>query len=233
MEVVNAKSFDLPWSISVPMSDVDELKRSFGITTQYYQANIGNFRGKAVKWSGARTRHLMSEDIFRVYKSHDAGVEASDRPQLKMSALEGVVWFARRHAWHLVPKAACVPLLLFVGVPMVFDLSAMFADSAFKGGGQEQKNVVRSEAVKPFSVTKTEDAVFSGTEPVPPAVDVLVTETDEVQVVMLYEKGVMLNDGRKISVGDSFRYQTQEETLCSVCVECGLVMFLSGKRVYF
>jgi hypothetical protein len=58
LEIVNVKSLHLPFPISIPMSDVDELKRAFWIKTQYYQANVGNFRGKAVKWNGATTRHL-------------------------------------------------------------------------------------------------------------------------------------------------------------------------------
>jgi hypothetical protein len=103
LEVVNLKSMNLPFPFSIPLSDIYELKKAFGIKTQYYQANNGQFRGKAIRWDGLSERFLMSREIFEVYKSHDAGSD-SDRPELNLTPFEGCMWFARKHAWHLVPK---------------------------------------------------------------------------------------------------------------------------------
>lgn len=50
---------------------------------------------------------------------------------------------------------------------------------------------------------------------------------------MLFAKGVMLNDGRKIAVGDTFDYEGAPETLACVNVDCGIVGFESGKKVRF
>lgn len=230
VEIVNVKSLELPFPISVPMADVDELKRAFGITTQYYQANIGNFRGKAVKWNGAVHRHLMSEDIFRVYKSHDAGVEESDRPQLKMSRLEGVLWFARRHAWHLVPKALCVPVLIFVVIPMLFNLPTLFADS-MSGGKKDARSKVQD--VKPNIVTESPAAESAMSITVPEPMPIAEPVKPSVKIVMLFERGVMLDDGTKIEIGETLTYEGQEETLACVSVECGIAGFESGKRVRF
>jgi hypothetical protein len=36
LEIVNVKSLHLPFPLSIPMSDIDELKRAFGVKTQYY-----------------------------------------------------------------------------------------------------------------------------------------------------------------------------------------------------
>ena len=114
LEIVNMKSMVLPFPISVPMADLEELKTSFGIKTQYYQANVGNFRGKAVRWQGASHRHLMSPEIFSVYKSHDAGMEESDRPSLNLTKWESIKWFLGRHGWHLIPKFFLVMAFPFV-----------------------------------------------------------------------------------------------------------------------
>ena len=145
LEIVNLKSFDLPFPISVPMEDFYELRSAFGIKTQYYQANVGNFRGKAIRWSKAVQRHMMTADIYRVYKSHDAGLEESDRPSVKRTPLEGVLWFAKRHGWHLVPKFVgilSIPILL----PMVlFSLPGLISSSA--GGSLELSDSAVTEKI--------------------------------------------------------------------------------------
>jgi hypothetical protein len=261
LEIVNLKSLSLPFPFSVPMSDIDELKRSFGITTQYYQANKGNFRGKAVRWSGAVDRHMMSGDIYRVYKSHDAGVEASDRPSLKMRPLEGVLWFARRHAWHLIPKAVVTLGIPFVGVPLLFGLPL-----AVMKGAQVDKQVVQLETKESKDESKGQAGRVAMGEPREPSkqdvrlvpspetrsfgADPRVVEgiessvvervesgriesKREVKIVMLYQKGVLLDDGRKIAIGETFDYAGETETLVVACAACGVIVFESGKRIKF
>lgn len=55
----------------------------------------------------------------------------------------------------------------------------------------------------------------------------------ETKIVMLYEGGLMLDDGRKIAIGDTFDFEGASETLGCVNVDCGIVGFESGKRVRF
>jgi hypothetical protein len=256
LEIVNVKSLVLPFPISVPMADFDEVKRSFGIKTQYYQANIGNFRGKAVKWNGAVQRYLMTSDIFRVYKSHDAGVEESDRPQLKMSPLEALLWFTRRHGWHLIPKVACVPLLLFVGVPMLFSVPDVLAKGMMKDvEGKEKQTTAaikkqngqigQSDSRSIGSVGTSAESEIPGngeetvrgsrhSEEVGEAWKTTgIVKAVNVKIVMLFEGGVMLDDGRKIAVADVFEYEGRTETLLDVNVGAGIVVFESGRKVRF
>jgi hypothetical protein len=273
LEIVNVKSLVLPWPISVPMSDFEELKRSFGITAQYYQANVGNFRGKAIRWSGASERHLMSTDIFRVYQSHDSGVESSDRPSLKMTPLGGVVWFARRHAWHLVPKLGLIASIPFVGMFVLMSLPGLLASSMTgskfaapagqvekveeksKESGHEKKesgvertvgkSVIKDslEGVPVMVHSAAEGAVVPSGVDVAPGVGVpsgvggmfgVGRESKrEVKIVMLYQKGVMLNDGRKVTIGEAFDIDGETETLCVACPVCGVIGFESGKRIKF
>jgi len=278
MEVVNAKSFVLGWPVNVPMMDIDELKRSFGINTQYYKINHGNFRGKAVQWGkGAAENHLMSSEIFKVYQSHDSGVESSDRPSLKMSPLEGMIWFARRHAWHLVPKFVCVIALPFVVGGAVMSMPQLLASAALGGKKPDVPPVIQevkqdvNKAVKPEdnkdgkieSVEKSRVAMREPIVPsrvegraVPPSqagAGILASGVDarvelpveervesrrvepkkEVKIVMLYKEGVMLNDGRKISYGETFEFEGKTETLLVACPVCGVIVFESGKRIKF
>ena len=265
LEIVNLKSLVLPWPVNVPMSDFDELKRSFGITTQYYQSNVGNFRGKAIRWSGASDRHLMGTDIFRVYQSHDAGVEALDRPSLKMSPFEGVLWFARKHGWHLLPKFGVIVSLPFVAMFVLGSLPGFLmaavsdkkpevsvvqveakraeskesrvGESVIDDRAQRLSGVVSSSDVRSVEsvggVVESGVGVSSGVGKSFGVFGVGGESTREVRVVMLYQKGVMLNDGRKITIGEAFDVDGKSETLSVACPQCGVIGFESGKRVQF
>jgi len=271
LEIVNLKSLYMPFPINVPMSDFDEVKRAFGILTQYYRSNVGNFRGKAIKWTGASEQHLMSPDVFRVYQSHAAGMESSDRPSLKMSPVQGLLWFGRRHAWHLVPKIACVISIPYVFCMVFMGLPNWLASAAV---GVKKPDEVKQEVkteVKPeenkdgknASVVKSRVAVSesvasprvesravslpaAGAGFVTNGVDERVMlphgervaerrveEKKAVKIVMLYKEGVMLNDGRKISYGETLEIEGNTETLSLACPVCGVIVFESGKRIKF
>jgi hypothetical protein len=250
LEIVNVKSLHLPFPISVPMADIDEVKRAFGIRTQYYQANVGNFRGKAVKWSGSTSRHLMSEEIYRVYKSHTKSNESSDRPSLDMSPIEALVWFARRHAWHLVPKIGGVVVSPFViygimsGAPSVLS-AAVVKPKVESTQKTEQKNEVsvtqekQVEAVP--SLSSSVVSPVASPSPVPgssvPGTGIFgiggKSEPLVTEIVALYPDGVLLSNGKKYRVGETFIFEGQEEILRCVNVVCGKVCFESGKIVTF
>ena len=273
LEIVNMKSLHLPFPISVPMADFDELKRSFGIKTQYYQANVGNFRGKAVKWSGAVQRYVMTADIFRAYKSasHGSAEESLDRPDLKMTPLEGIRWFIGRHAWHLVPKFAGILAIPILGGWFLMSLPSLFA-SAVSGSNNtdsnnssivEQKEEVKDESAREQRIERIERAesgerftpsvsdarailpppartavagrgVIEGeSASVPSGVIPRAESKREVKIVMLYQKGVVLDDSRKISIGEAFEFEGKAETLVVACAVCGVIVFESGKRIHF
>jgi hypothetical protein len=235
LEIVNVKSLHLPFPISVPMSDIDEVKRAFGIRTQYYQANVGNFRGKAVKWSGATSRHLMSEEIYRVYKSHTKSNESSDRPSLDMSPIEGLIWFSRRHWWHLLPKLGGVVSLPFIIVWMMHGIPSLLSAAVVKPqlesttklpkepSGPKVKSIEVSEPLPIVSEKPVERGVLGFGGIVEP----------ENEIVMLYPDGVLLRNGKKYKIGETFILEGKEETLKCVSVRCGKVCFESGKTITF
>ena len=252
LEIVNMKSMILPFPFSVPFQDIYDLKASFGIKTQYYQANVGNFRGKAVSWSGTSQRCLMSPDIFSVYKSHDAGVEESDRPSLKMTPVEGLLWFARRHGWHLAPKILGVILLPYILLKVLLGLP-MFLMNAAAGEKTPTAEVAPPAVVKNIEIpdppkaippgpTKTDSSIRSTTPPAAP----LATRKEEpvpvrpeplpakrAKLVMLFNGGVILDDGSKIKIGEKIDYDGKTETLADACAICGVIVFESGKRIRF
>jgi hypothetical protein len=245
LEIVNVKSLHLPFPISVPMSDIDEVKKSFGVNTQYYQANVGNFRGKAVKWSGATSRHLMSSEIYRVYKSHTKSNESSDRPSLDMSPIEALVWFARRHWWHLLPKLGGIVSLPFIIVWMMHGIPSLLSAAVVKPKVESPSSLQKTEPTVSVSKTKSSEVSQSlsvvSPSPVPDGsvsgTELLgfggKVELDSFEIVMLYPDGILLRNGKKYKVGETFMLEGKEETLECVNVRCGIARFLSGKTVTF
>jgi hypothetical protein len=241
LEIVNVKSLHLPFPISVPMSDIDEVKRAFGIKTQYYQANVGNFRGKAVKWSGATSRHLMSEEIYRVYKSHTKSEESSDRPSLDMSPIEGLIWFARRHWWHLLPKLAGVVSLPFVIVWIMHGVPSLLSAAVVKSKIESSVTLQKTESLpveKPMRSEVPEPLPTKTSSPVPPpSGSILGFGNDKPEpvseIVMLFPNGILLSNGKKYKIGETLTIEGKEETLKCVNVRCGIVGFVSGKTVTF
>ena len=250
LEIVNMKSLDLPWPISVPMIDIYDLKSAWGLKTQYYQANIGNFRGKAVKWGGAIQRYMMTPDIFRVYKSHDSGMEESDRPSLNMTKFESLRWFVRKHGWHLVPKIVGIVSIPFVVAKVLFSLPVLLMAAA-SGGASANEEVAAtvpavvqqvtdgvpespsrstaSLAVRPAPASG--EVLPAATIPAPVRVEPAVTK--QLKMVMLFNGGVIFDDGSRVTSGEKIDYEGQTETLAFACAVCGVVGFESGKRVRF
>ena len=259
LEIVNMKSMDLPWPISVPMIDIYDLKSAWGIKTQYYQANIGNFRGKAVRWSGAIQRYMMTPDIFRVYKSHDAGMEESDRPSLNMTKLGSLRWFFGKHGWHLVPKVGGIVAMPFVLAKVLFSLP-VFLMTAVSGNFSEisaavpavVQEVSAEESPSPPSLDRNipmarqsaspairpaaapgESSPVAKVESIPAPTRVEPVVVKRLKMVMLFNGGVIFDDGSRVTSGEAFDYEGKTETLAFACAVCGVVGFESGKRLRF
>jgi zona occludens toxin (predicted ATPase) len=250
LEIVNIKSLKLPFPISISMEDIEVLKESFGIKAQYYQANHGNFRGKRVVWGGAPDRLLMSEDIFKVYKSHDAGVEESDRPSLKMTRIEALLWFGRRHGLHLGLKLGFLIFLLFLLPSIFLGLPNKVMAAMQKKNEANKPAVIEKESDKKALEPLSKPVVAPAPVPLAPQVSrpaaappgvsqelpAPVVKPEPLRsktIVMLFVKGVMLDDGSKYKVGETFDYDGSSETLAMACAVCGVVIFESGKRKRF
>jgi len=232
LEIVNLKSLTLSFPVSLPMADVYELREAFGIKTQYYQANVGNFRGKAVRWGEASYRHLMSDSIFRCYASHASGI-AADRPPLNRTPWEGIVWFTRKHGWHLIPKFVFAVSLPFVVMYTVIALPAVLMAAVESGG-----TPVANDPPEPPAVIKTETppplpAVRQPETPPLPAPVAPAIPVERVKFSMLFNGGIILDDGRKIAIGETMGYAGETETLAAACAVCGIIIFESGKRIRF
>ena len=69
------------------------------------------------------------------------------------------------------------------------------------------------------------------TRPVPARVESLPVK--QAKCVMLFNGGVILDDGRKITIGETLDFAGKTETLAFACAVCGVIGFESGKRERF
>ncbi|MBQ6615417.1 MAG: hypothetical protein IJH67_03515 [Thermoguttaceae bacterium] len=107
--VINIKGRVLPF-FGIPFADIDVVKQAWGFDQQYANILYGNYLGRAFK--AESTLHiLLKPEIYKLYKSHFSS-ESSDRPSLHLSKFGAVMWFLRRHLWHLLFKGVLVWLVL-------------------------------------------------------------------------------------------------------------------------
>lgn len=252
LEIVNAKNMVLRFPINIPLADFDVVKESFGIRNQYYQVNIGQYRGKAVRWTGSAERHVMTDEIFRVYKSHTMSDDTSDRPSLKMTPFESAIWFARRHAWHIVPKVgvlACGIGVLLYGP----DVVQAGLKKGLKNDKKAETNVTVTETTKPATQSDVVSAVKIVPDPQTVAdleqcrkttrdYEARIKELEDSKaaadaqaaasaaIVGMYENGVITAKGDRVNVGNPIQYGGNCRCLISVDVAKSTIE-LDGKEI--
>ena len=179
-----------------------------------------------------------------------------------MNWYEGLWWFARRHGWHLGPKIIGVVLFPFLVVWLLSSLPSFAMSAIEKSNQAKQVEVIEDESSKESSEQSVKPVGLPPTSAdaraVPPTrarassaggegsartagpieevrAEVVRRESNkEVRIVMLHQKGVVLNDSRKIAIGEALEYEGTQETLAIACAVCGVIVFESGKgTLYF
>jgi hypothetical protein len=123
-----------------------------------------------------------------------------------MSPFEGLIWFARRHAWHLVPKLAGIVSLPFLlmglmsTIPSV--LSGAVTKSELKSSSSEKPSSQVLEPVKPVidpQITKEKVAFEQKLRETETKLEQAKSARSvETEIVMLIPDGVLLRNGKKV-----------------------------------
>jgi hypothetical protein len=247
LEVVNLKSQFLPFPLNIPVSDLDVIKESFGVKTQYYVVNHGKLRGRYVRWTGGTEKHLMVSEIFEIYQSHSLSEVSGDRPSLSMSRVESIFWFLRKHGYHLVPKF----IGFFVGIPLLFYIVLFCFPSFLVSSVSSSKvEVVPSEHhVKNSNLDIVKNEKLEGKdysfyhqifseqflyiEYLEEELFLLKSQLNKIgEVVSLFEGGFLLRGGRRILVGEVYSVNGVDRVLQRVDVLGGILYFDSGEPLF-
>lgn len=245
-QVENAKHHGLPFPLNIPFADVDIVKEAFGFHTQFYRVSVGKYQGRRVKFDRETTSHLMKEDVFACYNSHTLSDVQSDRPSLKLSKIGAVMWFVKKHGWHLGLKLLIAVFLLYWGLNLVTQAPGILTKALTSNLAQgiapapEKTTVPKLEPPSPPMIPGIPDAPVTPPVPISPHVgcgDPHCTHDHSLPVLKMNEKitavfpaGVITDNGRR-RIGQPVSIDGIEEVIKSTNVRQGVVTFESGKKV--
>lgn len=265
-DVQNFKTGLLPY-INIPLRDVLTVLRSWGIHRQFYTLSKGRLVGKNIKWGGAQT-HSITPDLFTVYNSHSAGVFdnketglSSDEPDLELSRIGSLLWFARRHAWRFLLIVGIVAGGIFgaiygVKTAPVF-LSSLVSSSMSISSPDGKKHKVGEPKEPPVFVSDgkllpLDKAAGSHSKTEAMAllleqqgqllkaqdeqIEELKKEVEKLKegfmVAAIYSGGIVLKNNLRVQVGDDLNYNGQDEKLEAVNPATGTILFSSGRKAF-
>ena len=245
-QVENAKYGSLSFPLNIPFADIDVVKESFGIKGQFYRVSVGKYQGRRVKFDNEVTSHLMTQEVFACYSSHTLSDVSSDRPSLNLSRRGAILWFTKKHGWHLILKLiAAVFIVLFAlhffkQMPLIITRTLSSTLTPAKMSPAPEKTTVPKMSPAP--------PVVPGIPPsqiIPPApighgcndpnctidhsVPVPLMKPNE-KITAVFPLGVITDNGRR-KIGQPVSIDGTEEIIKTINVRQGVVVFESGKMV--
>lgn len=217
LEVLNVKNriFGI-WPFTIPMSDIDVIRESFGMQSQMSHIKRGVFDANKISYDKSCEVFLLRPWVFELYRSHSEGGESFDRPSLKLGKLGSIVWFARRHFLRLSMWGIVAVTALVTTGNVLSSLPRIFMDGGMKKSG------VKSAAPVPilgpsFSVMEKPKSTCHVGE-------------GEVEVIGFVRGGVITPKG-VLRKDDHLIYEGEKDFVKSVDVVRGIVHLGSGRTI--
>lgn len=222
--IINVKSKTFPF-LNIPFADFDVIKEAFGCKRQIANVLYGNYIGKSFKQQSQYTI-VLSPAIYALYKSHmlSKGGEQTDRPSLKLSRIGAIMWFARKHAWHLGLKVFCV-LSVFATIYYVLAFApSHLSKTLVKGGSFVKLDTPESAKIeKPVKPAKPATSVIS---PSPVPLKSYSDDSDDEferekawyksNYIYVYGKDYIITDVGRVEIGGEFERGGKKFKLLSV-----------------
>lgn len=205
--VVNIKNKVLPL-LNIPFSDFDVIKEAWGCTRQVVNILYGNYLGRSLRIQN-KFSLVLKPEIFALYSSHSSEKGVSgDRPSLNLSRVGSILWFVRRHFFHVSFK-----LLLVYGAFWGLSFIIKEFPTILSEGLSDSFTMQTGGSVEESSPSDVESIP---TPPVPslPLSSPLPVVSD-VPVVYGVDY-VILRSGKKVFKGDVFSYEGKDVILQSV-----------------
>ena len=226
-EIRNIKNLRVPL-LQIPMQDIDVVREAWGCKQQYAVAVRGVLYQNRVVFNGESETILLNHRIFALYRSHKTA-EASDRPSLRLGRLGSLLWFVRRHAWHIGLKVFVVLFGAWAILRTLYSMPSVMMQS-IKTGKPEVTPVVASPLPDspPPGMMRSSVSGKPG-EITPIAVPSRIGNTDTI-ITGFVRGGVITPDG-VLRVNDHIDYDGSIDVIDSVDVGKGIVYLRSGKKV--
>jgi hypothetical protein len=225
-EVLNVKNIVIgKWPFTLPMSDIDVVREAFGYPVQLAHIRRGVCEARKIVYDSAHDVFVLSPQLFKMYRSHTMSKESLDRPSLKMSRFQALVWFVSRHilrfGFWFVLCFTCVFCLFsfFKEFPKIL-VNGLTVNSVKVSTDKSENKVIEKNEVERKKLDSTEQILLT------PSANVVKLD---VKILGFISDGLITDDGVKM-IGDAIIYKGKEDVISSVQVRSGIVEFTSGEK---
>lgn len=218
--VINIKNVTIGrWPFTLPMSDVDVVRESWGFPQQLAHISHGMCHGERVTYDKHAEVFLLTPTLFRLYQSHTKSSEAMDRPSLKMSRWKSIAWLMRRNGFRLGFWTMAALAVLFG-----------FFNLISKGPGVIQKTL--TGGLKPATFVQKQEKTETDTpyRVVLPETSVNGKVDAEDQIFGFVRGGVITQRG-VVRVDEHLFIDGEKDFVAGVDVVRGILYLGSGKKV--
>ncbi|MDO4569745.1 MAG: zonular occludens toxin domain-containing protein [Planctomycetia bacterium] len=229
--ICNVKTRVIPF-LRIPFADFDVVKEAFGIKNQVANVIYGNYLSRSFKFESETTIVLL-QSIFALYKSHTMSDEESDRPSLNLSRVGAILWFLRRHFWHLALKLGACAFVLYLVYFVLAEGPSYFSRTLVgsmtpdvKSKSTEAKSVsdVKNRSLPAKSVQRVDEA-RGGEKAVEHEKEDIRKSWYKDKRVFVFGRDFVVMDIGRVAVGESFERDGLVYVLESVDCRCKKVSF--------
>lgn len=215
LEVLNVKNRILGiWPFTIPMSDIDVVRESFGMQSQLSHIRRGVFDARSITYDKNCEVFLLRPWLFELYRSHSETGESFDRPSLKLGKAGAILWFCRRHVLRLTVSAVICVTVLNIALSILGSLPTIFM-----GKTLQKKPAVSAPNAEEFPIT-----VHDGHGEIKPH------ESGDTEIIGFVRGGV-ITPGGVLRKDDHLIYEGEKDYVKAVDIFKGVVHLGSGRMI--
>lgn len=215
-EVLNVKSATVGfWPFTVPMSDIDVVRESWGMPVQMAHIRRDICESKSRKKDKNYDVFILRPALFKLYRSHTLSEEALDRPSLKLGRIGSIMWFLRRHTLRL----GFWSIVVVSGFFSIRNLMSEFPNM-----------LVKSMIPTPAKTVVSKESTVSTTVPHMVIADNSVAHVVDDQIIGFVKGGVITPKG-VLRKNDHIIIDGDKDFVSSVDLQRGILYLGSGKKV--
>lgn len=196
--------------LGIPLSDFGTVKKAFGFDHQYAIVDFGKYIGKSWRVEFSE-RVLLEPSIFACYKSL-ADTATGDNVDMKLSPPAALLWFIKKHWFHLTLKAAFAYFFIRAIIAVVLALPSALSAAVMPDKKEPIKKELNTEKeTNKIDKPLRENKPIEKKESAPASV-----EPDK--IVIIGDNYIYKNDGRRVNIGEEFIYNGKKCRLSGVDV---------------
>lgn len=206
--VENIKNKVIP-ILGIPLADLGRVKQAFGFSHQYAIVQKGEYVGKSWRLQFGE-RMLLEPGIYACYKSINQDA-VSDSADLQLTPIGAIIWFVKKHFWHLAIKGALAFVFIRCIIAFVLALPSALSNAI--------KDANKTSIEKNEKTNKTNEILKVQDDKKPIKRQEFVNDIKPIdKIVIIGSDYIYLNNGRKYHINDRVIYNGKNYLLRGVNV---------------